>query len=102
MQKKLIKLAKKGGFDYVKLQTYEPKTMTLNSKNNEFIIKKGLWKKKSLWNLYVKAQTPFSWQKRTFNYCKEIKIKCFSTPFDETAVNLLEKLNCPIYKNCFI
>ena len=61
--KKLIKLAKKGGFDYVKLQTYEPKTMTLNSKNNEFIIKKGLWKKKSLWNLYVKHKHHFHGKK---------------------------------------
>ena len=96
--KKLIKLAKKSGFDYVKLQTYEAKTMTLNCKKNEFVIKKGLWKKKTLWNLYSKAQTPFSWQKELFNFCAKIKIKCFSTPFDETAVDLLEKLNCPIYK----
>ena len=96
--KKLILLAKKSGFDYVKLQTYEPKTMTLKSNKKEFQIKKGLWKGKTLWNLYDQAQTPFSWQKILFDFCKQKKIKCFSTPFDETAVSLLEKLNCPIYK----
>ncbi|MDB2527643.1 pseudaminic acid synthase [Candidatus Pelagibacter bacterium] len=96
--KKLIQLAKKSGFDYVKLQTYEPQTMTLNSKKKEFKIKKGLWKNKTLWDLYTKAQTPFGWQEKLFDYCKKLKIKCFSTPFDETAVELLEKLNCPMYK----
>ncbi len=96
--KKLITLAKKSGFDYVKFQTYEPQTMTLNSKKKEFIIKKGLWKNKYLWDLYKEAQTPFSWQKILFDFCKKSKIKCFSTPFDEKAVDLLEKLNCPIYK----
>ena len=72
--------------------------MTLNSKKKDFVIRKGLWKKTSLWDLYEKAQTPFEWQKKLFDYAAKIKIKCFSTPFDETAVNLLEKLNCPIYK----
>tara|TARA_S200000501_G_scaffold376620_1_gene432109 strand:- start:520 stop:1551 length:1032 start_codon:yes stop_codon:yes gene_type:complete len=96
--KKLIKDAKKYGADYVKLQTYTPNTMTLNSKKKDFVISKGLWKKTSLWDLYEKAQTPFEWQKKLFDYAAKIKIRCFSTPFDETAVNLLEKLNCPIYK----
>ena len=96
--KNLIKDAKKYGADYVKLQTYTPETMTLNSKKKDFVISKGLWKKTSLWDLYKKAQTPFEWQKKLFDYAAKIKIKCFSTPFDETAVDLLEKLNCPIYK----
>jgi pseudaminic acid synthase len=96
--KKLIKDAKKYGADYVKLQTYTPNTMTLNSKKKDFVISKGLWEKISLWDLYEKAQTPFEWQKKLFDYAAKIKIKCFSTPFDETAVDLLEKLNCPIYK----
>ena len=96
--KNLIKDAKKYGADYVKLQTYTPETMTLNSKKKDFVISKGLWEKTSLWDLYKKAQTPFEWQKKLFDYAAKIKIKCFSTPFDETAVDLLEKLNCPIYK----
>ena len=58
----------------------------------------GLWKGKKLWELYDKAKTPFSWQKDLFEYTKKKKIKCFSTPFDEKAVDLLEKLSCPIYK----
>ena len=51
-----------------------------------------------MWDLYNKAQTPFEWQKELFNFAKRKKILCFSTPFDESAVDLLEKLNCPIYK----
>jgi pseudaminic acid synthase len=96
--KKLISDAKKYGADYVKLQTYTPHTMTLKSKKNDFIIKQGLWKNQSLWDLYQGAQTPFEWQEKLFKYSKKINIKCFSTPFDETAVDLLEKLNCPMYK----
>jgi len=96
--KKLIKIAKKYGADAVKLQSYTPGTITINSKRNEFFIKKGLWKGKTLWDLYKKAQTPFEWHKELFNYAKKLKIICFSTPFDESAVDLLETLNCPFYK----
>ena len=96
--KKLIFSAKKYGADAVKLQTYTPETMTINSNKNDFKIKKGLWKGRNLWELYKDAQTPFDWQKKLFDYAKNIKITCFSTPFDSTAVDLLEKLNCPFYK----
>ena len=96
--KKLIKDAKKNGADFVKLQTYTPDTMTLKSNKKDFVITQGIWENKNLWSLYKKAQTPFEWQQELFEYAKKIKIKCFSTPFDETAVDLLEKLNCPIYK----
>jgi pseudaminic acid synthase len=72
--------------------------MTLKSNKNDFIIKEGLWKGRSLWDLYKKAQTPFEWHRELFNYAKKLKITCFSTPFDETAVDLLERLNCPFYK----
>ncbi len=96
--KKLIFTAKKFGADFVKLQTYTPATMTINSKRTEFKIKNGLWRGKTLWNLYKDAQTPFSWHKELFAYSKKIGITCFSTPFDETAVDLLEKLKCPFYK----
>ena len=96
--KKLINIAKKNGADVVKLQTYTPKTMTINSKKKYFQIKSGLWKGYTLWDLYKRAQTPYTWHKSLFNYGKLIGIKVFSTPFDETAVTFLEKLNCPFYK----
>ena len=96
--KKIIYAAKKYGADAVKLQTYTPDTMTIKSNRNEFKIKKGLWRGNTLWDLYNKAQTPFEWHKNLFAYAKKLKIICFSTPFDETAVDLLEGLNCPFYK----
>lgn len=96
--KKLIDLAKKYGADAVKFQTFKPETMTLNSHNKDFKIQDGLWKGRNLWDLYSEAQTPYSWHKELFNYSKKKKILCFSTPFDETAVDLLEKLKAPIYK----
>jgi len=96
--KKLISLAKKSGVNVVKLQTYTAETLTINSKKKDFKIKGGLWNGKTLWELYKKAQTPFGWHKELFDYAKKLKITCFSTPFDETAVDLLENLNCPFYK----
>ncbi len=96
--KKLIMSAKKNGADAVKIQSYTADTITLNSKNKYFRIKNGLWKNKNLWELYNKASTPFSWHEELFNFAKEIKITLFSTPFDPTAVDLLERLNCPFYK----
>ena len=96
--KKLIKTAKNYGADAVKLQTYTPDTMTVKSSKKDFLIRQGLWKGFSLWDLYEKAQTPFEWHEELFAYAKKLKITCFSTPFDETAVDLLENLNCPFYK----
>ena len=95
--KKLIRCAKINGADAVKLQTYTPDTMTIKSKKY-FQIKKGLWKGYQLWDLYDKAQTPLVWHRNLFKYAKKLGIKIFSTPFDETAVDFLEKLNCPFYK----
>ena len=95
---RLIKTAKKYGADAVKLQTYTPDTMTIKSSNSDFKIQGGLWKGSTLWDLYEKAQTPFEWHKDLFNYAKKINIVCFSTPFDDTAVDLLESLKCPLYK----
>lgn len=96
--KKLIKLAKINGADAVKLQTYTADMMTIKSNQKDFKIKSGLWKNFYLWDLYNKAKTPLGWHKELFSYAKKLKIICFSSPFDETAVDLLEKLKCPIYK----
>ena len=57
-----------------------------------------MWKGSNLWKLYEKAQTPYIWHKELFDFAKKIGITCFSTPFDEAAVDFLEKLNCPFYK----
>ena len=96
--KKIIYSAKKYGADAVKLQTYTPNTITIKSKKKDFVIRGGLWNGNTLWDLYKKAQTPFEWHKELFDYAQKIKITCFSTPFDESAVDLLESLNCPFYK----
>lgn len=96
--KKLIRIAKRYGVDAVKIQTYKPDTLTIKSNRPDFKIRGGLWNGKRLWDLYEKAQTPFEWHKELFNYAKKLKITCFSTPFDETALDLLESLNCPFYK----
>jgi pseudaminic acid synthase len=96
--KKLIKIAKEYGADAVKLQTYTPNTITIKSSKPDFRIRGGLWNGKTLWDLYEKAQTPFEWHKELFDYAKKLQIICFSTPFDENAVDLLESLNCPFYK----
>ena len=96
--KKLILAAKKNGADIVKLQTYEPKNMTINSSKRDFLINDGLWKGFRLWDLYKKAQTPLKWQKELFNYAKKIGIPCFSTPYDDEGVELLKKLDSKLFK----
>ena len=96
--KKLILTAKKNGADLVKLQTYEPRNMTINSSLKDFLVKDGLWKGYKLWDLYKEAQTPLKWQKELFDYSKKIKIPCFSTPYDDEGVDLLKKLNSKLYK----
>jgi pseudaminic acid synthase len=98
LAKKLIKCAHQNGADAVKLQTYTADTMTLKSNKKYFKIKHGLWRGYTLWDLYNKAHTPLKWHKELFKYGKSLGIKVFSTPFDDTAVNFLEKLKCPIYK----
>ena len=72
--KKLIKLAKQQGASAVKIQTYTADTMTLNSKEKIYMIKSGLWKGKTLWDLYEKAKTPLKWHKELFDYAKKIKL----------------------------
>ncbi len=96
--KALIKSAYDSGANAVKLQTYTPDTLTINSRSPDFMIKGGLWNGYSLYELYTESHTPFEWHEELFKYAKEIGITCFSSPFDETAVDLLESLNTPAYK----
>lgn len=93
-----IKTAKDSGASAVKIQTYTPDTMTIESKKPDFQIRHGLWKGYTLYDLYKEAYTPFEWHKELFDYADEQGITLFSTPFDETAVDLLQELNAPAYK----
>ena len=96
--KKLIHCAKINNADAIKIQTYTADTMTIKSKKKFFKIQNGIWKNYYLWDLYKEAHTPYEWHEELFKFSKKIGIEIFSTPFDETAVDLLEKLNCPRYK----
>jgi len=93
-----ITKAKICGADAVKLQTYTADTMTIDSDYEDFCIQGGLWNGYKLYDLYKEAETPFEWHKAMFDHARKIDITCFSTPFDETAVDLLEDLNVPAYK----
>lgn len=93
-----ILMAKNSGADAVKIQTYSPDTMTIDSDMEDFKIHGGLWDGYKLYDLYDEAQTPYGWHKPMFDYAREIGITLFSTPFDETSVDLLEDLNAPAYK----
>ena len=94
----LIDKAFKNGADLVKIQTYEPKDITLNLESKNFLIKKGLWKKKNLWELYQKAHTPFRWHKDAFKLAQKNKGILFSSPFSLRAVDLLESFDVKLYK----
>lgn len=93
----LIDAAKKAGADAVKLQTYTPDTITLNSKTSDFTID---WQgtTTTLYELYKEAHTPWQWHKPLFDYAKKLGLVCFSTPFDVTSVAFLETLKTPLYK----
>lgn len=94
-----IDAAKRTGADAIKLQTYTADTLTINSDKPDFVVKGGtVWDGKTLHDLYEQAYTPWDWHKTLFDYAEEIGLVCFSSPFDKTAVDLLENLNCPIYK----
>ena len=96
--KDTILAAKNAGVNAVKIQTYTPDTMTIDIQKDDFLIKDGLWKNRSLYDLYSEAYTPFEWHEKLFEFARSINVTLFSSPFDESAVDLLETLNTPAYK----
>ena len=96
----LVDAAAKSGVDALKIQTYTPDTLTLDLEDGDFFIKEknSLWKGQSLYKLYQNAHTPWDWHEAIFKRANELGIICFSSPFDDTAVDFLEDLNVPAYK----
>lgn len=95
---RLLDAARAAGADAVKLQTYKPTTITIDHDAPEFFVKGGLWHGRRLFELYEEAHTPWDWHPDIFAYAQEIGITVFSSPFDPTAVDLLEGLGAPAYK----
>ncbi|WP_201508395.1 pseudaminic acid synthase [Psychrobacter alimentarius] len=95
---KIIEMAKRCGADAVKMQSYTADTITLNSDKADFQIEGGLWDGQTLYELYQSAYTPWEWHKPLFEKARSLGITMFSSPFDTTAVDMLEDLNTPAYK----
>ena len=95
----LVHAAKQAGADAIKLQTYTPDTITIDSRHPEFLIGKGtLWEGRNLYELYGEAYTPWEWQPKLKAEAEKLDMDCFSTPFDDTAVDFLEGMNVPAHK----
>jgi len=95
---RIIEAAKKAGADAVKLQTYTPDTITIDCDNEYFRIQGTIWAGKNLYQLYGEAFTPWEWQPKLKEVADKLKLDIFSTPFDSSAVDFLEKMNVPAYK----
>jgi pseudaminic acid synthase len=93
-----IRAAKRAGADCIKLQTYTADTLTIDSKNDDFIIKGTIWDGKTLYELYQEAYTPWEWHEILFEEAAKQGLICFSSPFDKTAVDFLENLKVPAFK----
>ena len=94
----LLELAWKAGADAIKLQTYKPETMTLDLEEFSISSDHQLWGGITLFQLYAEAMTPWEWHKELFEHANELGMQAFSSPFDHSAVDFLEELNCPVYK----
>lgn len=95
---RLIELAKKSGADAIKLQTYTADSITVNSKDDDFQIKSGIWSGSNLYQLYEKTSTPYDWFPGLFEKAGQVGLTIFSSPYDIDSVNYLEELGCPAYK----
>ncbi|WP_043802908.1 pseudaminic acid synthase [Arenimonas malthae] len=95
---RIIGEAHKAGADAVKIQTYRPDTITMDSDREEFRIRGGLWDGRTLYELYSEAHMPWDWHEALFKRARQLGITLFSSPFDRTAVDLLESLGAPAYK----
>ena len=93
-----IKAAKRAGADCIKLQTYTADTITIDSDKDDFVINDTIWSGRKLYELYQEAYTPWEWHEQLFKVANDEGLICFSSPFDNTAVDFLENLNTPAYK----
>ncbi|MCL4164619.1 UNVERIFIED_CONTAM: hypothetical protein GTU68_006260, partial [Idotea baltica] len=98
MALKIVEAAARSGADAIKLQTYRPDTITLDSGTKDFVIEDGLWKGRRLFDLYEEAHLPWEWHQPIFDRAESLGICAFSSVFDETSVDFLEDLGTPAYK----